>query len=296
MIKTTTLLAAVLCTAAVYGQSIFVEEAPRAMSKGAQPSFLVDIPGSKSKTVEKDWTKYLEKGSKSKAENLNGEMTIKGITVKNISTLPLAVYSTLLETNEGVRLTVWVAEQDSVFISEKLSNDKNLAAIKYVKDFANAEYREVVKDELQAEKNKLDKLQDELKKLISVEEKAKGAIKENERSIERNKNDIKINEADQKRKIEQVTAQKAVVETTKAGGGDAYKEAQKALDNLMGEKEKLEKENEKLNKQIDKWEKENREEDRAINQSKQDQGQKNEQIGKQKAVVEAVESKLAAIK
>lgn len=297
MIRVITILAAVVTATSVFGQGkIFVEEAPRAMSKGAQPSFLVDIPGAKLKTIEKDWIKYLEKSSKNKAEQLNGETLIKGSTVKNISTLPLTIYSTLLETNDGVRLTVWVAEQDSVFISDKMNNDKNLASIKYVKDFANAEYRDIVKAELETEKNKLDKLNDELKKLISIEEKAKSTIKENLRSIDRNKNDIKLNEADQKRKIEQITAQKAVVETTKVSGGDAYKEALKALDNLNGEKEKLEKENEKLNKQIDKWEKENREQDRDINQSKQDQGQKNEQIGRQKAVVEAVEAKLAAIK
>lgn len=275
---------------------ITAEEQSRPMSKGTYPSFLTDIPNAKLKTIEKEWSKYLTKGSKSKIEEVNGEWQIHGAVNKNIFPSPFNVYSKLLETKEGVRLTIWITQDDSVFISKDLNNDQDLAAKKYLTDFAADQYRDVVKDELDAEKDKLKKLEKELDDLVKSEEKSNNRIKENMRSIERNKNDIKINDEDQKRKIEQISAQKTVVEATKAGGGDPYKEAQKALSNLNSEKEKLEKQNEKLNKEIDNWEKENRDEDRNMKQSQQDQFEKTQLIAKQKVNVTGVENKLAGIK
>ena len=266
-------------TFTVFAQTdLSVTETIRPNSKGNFNSFQVTIPQTKLKDVERDWQKYLRDGSKGKPETFNGEIIMRGAVSKNVSPNPFTVYSKLLETSGGVVLTAWITEDDSVFISAELNNDKDLAAKKYVRDFAVEEYKEVVKEELKSEKKTLNNLEDELKSLINDEDKSRKKVNECDRSIQRNRTAISTNEGDQKNKIEQITAQKKTLKT--------YEEDLK----------KLQKENEKLNKEIDGWQKDIRTEERSIDKSKADQKFKTEQVEKQKTVIKAIEEKLAGIK
>lgn len=280
----------------VFAQTdLAVTETQRPNSKGTFNSFQVIIPQTKLKDVERDWQKYLRDGSKGKPESVNGEIIMRGAVSKNVSPNPFTVYSKLLETTGGVVLTAWITEDDSVFISAELNNDKDLAAKKYVRDFAVEEYKEVVKEELKAEKKILSNLEDELKNFINDEDKSRKKVNEYDRSIQRNRTAISTNEGDQKNKIEQITAQKKTAEGLRTMP-DAYKEANKTLKTYEDDLKKLQKENEKLNKEIDGWQKDIRTEERNIDRSKADQKLKTEQIEKQKSVVKAVEEKLAGIK
>lgn len=274
---------------------ITVTETQRPNSKGSFNSFQVTIPQTKLKEVERDWQKYLRDGAKGKPESVNGEIIMRGAVSKNVSPNPFTVYSKLLETTGGVILTAWITEDDSVFISAELNNDKDLAAKKYVRDFAVEEYKEVVKEELKAEKKTLNNLEDELKSFINDEDKSRKKVNEHDRSIQRNRTAISTNEGDQKNKIEQITAQKKTAEALR-NSPDAYKEANKTLKTYEDELKKLQKENEKMQKEIDGWQKDIRTEERSIDKSKADQKLKTEQIEKQKAVVKTVEEKLANIK
>jgi predicted nucleic acid-binding Zn-ribbon protein len=283
---------------AVFAQvNIAVEESDRLFSKGTQPSFLVEIPENKLKDVERDWMKYLNTNSAKgfKPETVNGEIIMRGAQNKNVSPAPFVVYSKLLETATGVRLTAWMSDNDSVFISKALGNDKDIAANKYVRDFAVQQYREVVKRELGREEDKLKKLESELKGLINDEDKSKKKINANDREIERNRRQIAINKSDEARKVEQINTQKTVVDNTRQAYGDTNKEAKKALADLEKERKKIEGSSEKLNKEIDNLQQQIRDEERNITQSQQSQREKTAEIEKQKTVISQVEAKLKGI-
>ncbi|MES2620571.1 MAG: hypothetical protein V4615_06955, partial [Bacteroidota bacterium] len=138
----------VLSLSAIAQKEIIVKKDTVAMSKGTQSSFQVVIPEIKLAEAEKDWMKYTISGSKEKVTSVNGENFKKGALNKNVSPNPFNVYSKLLETTEGVKLTVWLTENDTVFIAKEVNSDQNLAAEKYVRDFAVQEYQSVVKKEL----------------------------------------------------------------------------------------------------------------------------------------------------
>ena len=277
-------------------QQLLVAQAVQVCSKGEQTAFQVLIPEAKLKNVETGWKKKLKTKSKAKVEEIGGEYIIYGAIDENIASGGFNVFSKLLETTEGVVLTVWFMRSDSVFISRESAPDKSLAVEKYVRDFAVEEYRQVVSGQLNTENKKLSELESDLKQLINNEEKANKKINENERSISRTKADIRSNENDQKVKEAEVKKQKAVVESLKTSPGDAYKGAQKTLKQFESELKKQVSENEKMHKQIDKMEAEIREEQRNIAQSVQEQYQKRADIDKQKTVVKTFEEKLSSIK
>lgn len=277
--------------------AITIEESDKPFSKGSASAYTVEIPENKIKDVERDWVKYLNTNSAKgfKPETVNGEIIMRGAQHKNLSPTPFVVYSKLLETSTGVRLTAWLSENDSVFISGALGDDKDIAANKYVRDFAVLQYREVVKRELGREEDKLKKMEGELKSLISDEDKSKKKINANDREIERHRSQIAINKGDEARKVEQINTQKSVVDNTRQAYGDTNKEAKKALADLEKERKKIEGGSEKLNKDIDKLQQDIRAEERNITQSQQSQQEKTAEIEKQKTVINQVEAKLKGI-
>lgn len=277
-------------------QNLTIIDGDRAFSKGSKPSYQFTIPQAITKDVEKDWQKYIKAGSKGKVETVNGETYIVGAVNKNISPSTFDVYSTIVESKEGVRITAWFIGSDSVYISAASNTDRNLAVQKYLHDFAVPEYKEAVGKELKAEQEKLKAFENDLKAFVKEEDNSNKKINENERSIDRQKNALKASENDQKNKADQIGAQKKVVEQQKAISEDAAKDAAKVQKGFEKELKQLEKDHEKLSKEIDKWEAEIREEGRNIEKTKQNQRLKNDSIEKQRLVIKAVEEKLADIK
>jgi len=282
--------------AANSAKELVITQAENVFTLGKHASMEITIPQAKLSDVDKSWQKYIKSGSKNKPEVKDGITSIKGAINKNVSPQGFDLYSKLIGTTDGVKMIVWFVREDSIYMSSATGTDRDLAAEKYLHDFAVGEYKYAVKDELKAEQDKLKSLEDELKEFIKDEEKSNKKINENERSIERQKNAIQANNNDQKNKAEQIGAQKKVVEQQKAISADAGKDAAKVQKGFESELKKLEKENEKLNKDIDDWEKEIREEGRNIDKSKQNQALKNEDIEKQRKAINAVQNKLDNIK
>lgn len=273
-------------------KELVITQADNTFSLGKHASMEITIPQAKLSDVDKDWQKYIKSGSKNKPETKDGITSIKGAVNKNVSPQGFGLYSKLIGTTDGVKMIVWFLREDSIYMSSATGTDRDLAAEKYLHDFAVGEYKNAVKDELKAEQDKLKNLEDELKDFIKDEEKSNKKINEDERSIERQKNAIQMNNNDQKNKAEQIGAQKKVVEQQKAISADAGKDAAKVQKGFENELKKLEKDNEKMNRDIDDWEKEIREERRNIDKSKQNQNLKNDDIEKQRRVINAVQNKL----
>lgn len=274
---------------------IVVEESSRTMSKGAFAAYTSLIPQTTLKNTEKDWMKHITTGSKSKAALLNGEYILKGAVNKNVSPNTFNVYSKLLETTEGVNLTVWLTENDTVFISKELSADKALAAEKYVRDFVIQEYQETVKAELKVENDKLDALNNEKESLIKAEEKSAKKISEAQRAIQKSKDIINTSNADLQNLAYKISNQKGMVERT-ASDKNANKGAKQTQKELENEKKKLQKGIETQNKNIDSMNKQIRDEERNITEGKEQQKSKIAEIEKQKLAVQSVQTKLENIK
>ncbi len=277
-------------------KQITVTETPRANSKDTmQLSFAVLIPQTTLKQTENSWLKYVATGSKGKAVVVNGDNLQTAVMNKNISPNPFDIYSKLLETTEGVRVTLWFPENNAVLISKDPTSGANLAVQKYVRDFAVQEYRKAVQKELKAEQEKQKKLETELAVLIKGEEKSVKTVNENQRTTERANDAIATNNADIQNSSNKISNQKGNVESN-AADANAAKGAKKTLGEMESDKKDLQKKNETQSKNIDSRDKANRAEERSMVGSQEKQAAKTAAIEKQKAVVAEVQVKLDNIK
>lgn len=278
-----------------FSQSIIITETPASFSKGTHISYQTDILQATLKGLEKDWTKYISTGSKSKVVIANGEYAITGAINKNISPASFNIYSKLLETTTGVKLTAWFTENDSTYLSKETNADQAMAIEKFIRDFAVAEYQDAVKSELKLESDNLSELEKELNGYIKEEEKAAKKVSESNRSIQRSNDNIASNNANIQNVSFKISDQMGMVERT-ASDANANKGAKQTLKDLENEKKKLQKSIETENKNIDNMNKQIRESERSIAENKEKQKTVFGKIEKQKQVVQAVQSKLDNIK
>ena len=277
-------------------KEITVDETMKTMSKGSQNGYVTDIPQGKLKEVTSGWKKYVKRESKNNIEEANSEIIMRGTTIPNISTNPIYVYARLLETDQGVMLTAFFSDDDSVFISTAKSEEKSIAIKKFLKDFVIQQYKVAVYHEQDAEKKKLLKLEDDLDDLIKANEKANKRINEDERKIDKNKDEIAANRKEQEARAGEVANQKEVVRTLSTSPGEEKNLSEKKLKDLEKEKKKLEKKGENLHEDVEDLQSDIRQERRLIEKNEDAQKAKKEDISSQKDVIRGVEKKLNGIK
>ncbi len=289
-------LCVVSVSVSVFAQKqITVLEDTFAMSKGTQTGFQVVVPQITLIEAEKQWLKYVATGTKVKATAVNGENIQPGAVNPNVSPKPFTIYSKLLETTEGVRITAWLTENDTIFFSKQVNSDQDLAVQKYIRDFAVAVYHNEVKDELQAEQDKQKALEKELNNLIKEEEKSGKKISESNRAIQKSTDNIATNNGDIQNMAYKISDQKGMVERT-ASDPNAHKGAKQTLKDLENQRKKLQSQNVAENKNIDAMNKTIREEERKITDLKEREASKTTEIEQQKQKVKEVLTKLEGIR
>jgi hypothetical protein len=276
-------------------KDIVVDEAPRAMSRDTQFSYLVDIPQATLKTTEKNWLSYLSAESKGNATFVNGEHLQTEVNNKNISSQPVNIYSKLIETTEGVRLTVWITEKNFSFIANNPNSIEDLAIQKFVRDFAVKEYKEAVQEEFKIERNKQEEMEKTATHSTKNFENSNKKIGKEQRTILQSKDNISTNTADIARTTLKIEEQKKMVEKT-AADPNATKGAKKTLHNLEKSKESLQKKNDQLSRKIEDAEKDIREEVKNAGAVQQNEALLNPEIEAQKLKVNAIQTKLNNIK
>ncbi len=276
--------------------AIVVQDTVRPFAKGDLPAYQVDIPETKGKDIDKSWNSYLKNLSKEKSKSEGGELAIGGVIYKNISPKPLLVFSKTLETQNGVRLTASFALDSFTYISPRTNADQDLAVKKFLRDYAVLQYKAVAQKQLEDEEDRLKELKNKLDGFIKKEEKAVKTIEEKKRAIGRNQDAIKANEADLKVKNEALEGQKRAVEAAKTNTPEVLKAEEKKLKEQEGERNKLIKNGEKLHGEIDNWHADIREAERDVDEARQNQKVTNDQIDKQKKLVNQAEDKLKGIK
>lgn len=174
------------------------------------PGFNVIIPEADYDRVLKNWVKSQETGTKSKVQTENGEMTIFGALVKQVTPAPVNIYSRLMNEDTLTRLLVAIELKKDQYV-EPASGDIQLTSAKnYLKEFAKDQYIDFIKDELAEEERKLRDLKQELGGLESSkarsqktarkkrgtvnDEQEKLLVKNNELSLLANEIIIKNNE------------------------------------------------------------------------------------------------------
>jgi hypothetical protein len=260
-----------------------------------QGNVSVMIPQMQQRDVQKDWVAYVGHGSKGKAEVINGDNVQRGAINKNISPDAFDITCRQLGTNDGVRLTVWLTGDNSRNVSQGLTNDRNIALQKYVRDFAVMEYKYAVSAELKGQQAKEASMENAMTKLIKEEEKAEKKTEENNQAIKKAKDAILTNEQDIQSTNTKIEAQKTNV-ANNAGDPNAMKGANKTLDEMEGQKKALQRQNDKLNKDILRWTDEIRANDRFIADTKEKETAQRALIEQQKQIVSNVQAKLASIK
>lgn len=283
----------VLVNTAFAQTSIVVESGDRPFSRGTANAYSTLVPEGKLKDVRSTYESFIKSQAKAKTEELSGELVSSECKNTNIHDVPFTIITRLLETKEGVQITTFFLLYDTIYISKVQNNDKDQAAIKFMRDLGVEAYTDVVKKQLDAEQKKLKDLEKQLDDLRKDEEKAQRKIGEKEREIERTNGNIEQNKRDQDAKLTEIANHKS---STAALTGDMKKAADKKLKDLQGEKKGLEKTNEKMFKDIDKMKSEISAEQVNVAKYKKEQELKAAEVENQRAVVNNIDLKLKGIK
>ena len=290
----TAILTLLLPLLIVAQNSVSVKPTTAKMSKGTNPGFETEIPYANIKDVEKDWKHRLTAGSKVKQSEANGEIAVKGIDNKLVSSQPYNVYCILTATNTGVKLNAWFTYNDTVFFTPGKSD--NTAAQRFVQDFANGEYFLAVKASYKKERDKLEKLKDDVEKYTKDQERAALKISDSKRAIVRAQEDIVTNEDDQKESTTAIALQQAELVKARDDNAEIYKTADKTLKDEQDAKKKLQDKNAELHKKIDALNKDIANEEKNIASEKQLQDKTMDAIENQKLLVAGLSAKLKAIR
>lgn len=265
------------------------------MNTDDQGLVVVLIPEATSKEVQKDWVKYTGAGSKGKATVVNGEYLQSSAVNKNISSDPFDLSASMLESSEGVRLSVHIVQNLDKPLTPAQSADRSIALQKYVHDFAVMEYKGIVQDQLKSAQSKQKDMEKELAHLYKEEEKANKHINDDQRSIQKANDQIASNKADIQSTNAKIEAQKGMVAST-AGDANASKGANKTLNDLEHDRKELQRKNNSLSKDIDSYNNDISTQQRAITGYKEKEAAQTTAINGQKQAVQSVQTKLNGIK
>src|SRR5665647_1305865 len=156
------LLALIIIIPSVYAQQpIRVYEDSITYGNNKYPGVVVTIPETNYEKLQKEWKKELEAKTKSKVVIENGQWSIFGANIKNLSPTPVNIYSKLNNMDSLVELRVAVELKKDIFIQSK--STEMLALQNYLKEFSKNQYLETAGSQL---KDKEDTLR-QLKKMLS---------------------------------------------------------------------------------------------------------------------------------
>ena len=291
------LLLFTLYTSFTFAQdSLKVIESMRTFSLGTKNAFLVEIPQSKMKTVAKNWKSYLKSHTHCSVDENNSEITMSHCPIKDVLSDSVFVISTVNSEGTITNLSAAFMLDDSTFISS--SNKPEIAsAINYfVHQFAVNEYKNTYGDLLKEENKKEKKITSNISSLEENIEDWRDDIKNNLREIDRKKDDIKANEAEQSIKSTAITNQRILLSTFSGTLEQRAKEDDK-LKSMEKEKIKMISTNESYHSKISKLEKENRSIQKEIDKTNEELiPQAKEELVKQKAAISLLELHISNIK
>lgn len=258
------------------------------------PGFNVTIPEADFDKALKNWVKIQESGTKSKVQTENGEMTIFGAIVKEISPAPVNIYSRLMNEDTLSRLLVAIELKKDLYVEPAAGDIQLTSAKNFLKEFAKDQYIDFIKDELAAEEKKLRDLNKELGSLESSKAKSQKTAKNKRSTIndEHEKLLVKNNELSLLSN-EIINKNNEMMAMPVGAGRDAMASQ---INDLEKRRKKLQREISKGENRISKAKSAIDQADRAIPRNEDEQSVMKSRIDAQQAVVQKFIDKLNTVK
>jgi peptidoglycan hydrolase CwlO-like protein len=258
------------------------------------PGITVTIPEVSYDRTQKNWIKELQSGTKSKVVTENGEMSIFGAIVKDISPTPMNIYSKILNQDSTLMLLASFELKKDQYIEKSKGDAELLAAREYLKEFAKEQYVDFVKDELQVEDKKLKDLNNELNSLRNEKSRMQKSIQSNRSNITAQKDNILL----QNNELSKVSAELINENNllTSMDDGAAKEEKASYVKDLEKRKKKILNEIESSENRITKANNEIDEADRNIPKNESEQEVLRGKVAQQEAVVKRFTDKLNRVK
>jgi chromosome segregation ATPase len=275
-------------------QPLIISEDSLKIGNSSLPALTINIPEAGYEKTLKAWTRELQSGTKSKVVTENGEMSIFGAKIKDISQNPLNIYSKLTAVDSALQLTASFELKKDQYI-ERGSNeaDFNKASI-FLKEFARSQYIDVAKDQADKEEKILRDLQKELSSLENEKSRLQRSIQSNYSTISDAKENITIQNNELTTVNTTLVEQNNQLSTMEPG--PAQKEKTEAIKDLEKRKKKamnaLESAENKINRANNDIDKANAE----IPRNERMQEKVQDQIVAQEAVYQKYADKLKRIK
>jgi DNA repair exonuclease SbcCD ATPase subunit len=269
------------------------------LSLGEQPAYVVQIPESDYKNVTNDWKKIIRQNTKSKVEEIDNELIIKGTVINEINQGPINIYSTVINSDSTVKI-IAAYEIDSVFfffddVNKTVQNEQTHQHIQhFMRDFAIEQYMDYVAGDLSNAEKHLKNLNKDYKNISGDIESEQKKIRQNEQDIKNSEDLISSYEKDSERKLGEINMKKEA--NASVTGEDAIKQAKSDLKSLEKDKKGIESDLAKEKKNIVKYESDIKESERKIEGLTKQQEEKKKEIEKQEDIVKAIDTKLAGIK
>jgi hypothetical protein len=162
---------------------ITIESKPVTFTHGALPGFVVTIPEVSYKQLGESWIKLQEKGTKSDVKNTDGELTMYGAIIKDITSESINIYS-YLKNQDSVNVLFATFElKPKDYIAIDSHNEEFVKTREFLLNFAKDHYLSLAEEQLQTEDKKLKKMQGDLKSLENDQSKLEKMIQSNTTDI-----------------------------------------------------------------------------------------------------------------
>lgn len=288
-------LALLITAPAMFGQKpIKVLEDSIQFGNYLYPGFNVTIPEANYDKILKDWVKTQENGTKSKVQTENGEMTIFGAIVKEVSPAPVNIYSRLMNEDTLTRLMVCIELKKDQYVESATGDIQLTSAKNYLKEFAKKEYMDVIKEQLAAEEKILRDLNKDLGGLENSKARSQRTAKNKRNTVndEQEKLLVKHNELNLLSN-EIITKNNEMMAMPVGAGRDAMASQ---ITELEKRRKKLQKEISQGENRISKARSDIDQADRAIPRNENEQSVMKTKIDAQQAVVQSFIDKLNNVK
>lgn len=270
------------------------------MSKGEQPAYYVEIPEANYESTVKNWKKVIRQNTKNKVQEEEHEIVIHATQIIEIYPDPFNLYSAIIKGDSSLKL-IAVFEIDSTFFDfsksdKSVKNEKVNSQIQhFLRNFATEQYMYAVEDEFEAEENTLNKMTKELESMGKQNENLLKDISENEQNIKNSEDAISSYDMDNERKQSEINAKKEAIAGINSDP-ELLDQAKGQLKALEKEKNGIEKDLEKEQKNIIKYQANIDALNLDVENNLEKQQIKKDEISRQELVVNGLRTKLHGIK
>ncbi|MDX9928750.1 MAG: hypothetical protein RBS37_02750 [Bacteroidales bacterium] len=274
-------------------QPVIVTDDSLMFGNSRLPALAVTIPEVSYETSLREWIKQLETGTKSKVVTENGEMSIFGAIIKNITENPVNVYSRFDNADTLLRLIVAFEPKKDQYIERSVFDLEYSRAREYLFNFSKTLYMGLVKEQLQAEENRLRTMQKELGSLEKNEARLGKTMRKSEKTLQTERERLIVYNN------EMTSVSAAIIEhnnqLASMQAGDARDEKESYIKELEKNRKKVLKSVKKSENKISKAERAIKNAERALPKNDSTQGRTRDLISGQEAIVQQYADKLNTI-